>query len=269
MAQNNTYASTFSVEGKYILLTGAAGHLGTSMVRLLVAGGATVVGVGRNVERLKELHRSLGKRASLFRPLSLDIAKDHELKLAIEQLDVPHLDGLVNNAAIGRTGSLRLAAKADYLEIYDVLVASVASTVQYALPLLSRAVEAQGSAAVVNVSSMYGIVSPDPGIYDQEQGRNPPFYGAAKAALLQLTRYAACEFGPRGIRCNAISPGPFPASSVKETNPGFVDRLERRVPLGRVGKPEEVAATVAFLMSNASLYINGANIVVDGGWTIW
>jgi len=269
MQADPTYTETFSVQDKYVLLTGAAGHLGSSMARLLVAGGAMVIGVGRNAKRLDEFRQSLGERAPLFRPLPLDLSDENALADTIAKLDVPRLDGLINNASIGRTGSVRLSGKTDYLEIYDVSVASVASTIRHALPLLGMAAETQGDAAVVNISSMYGMVSPDPRVYEREEGRNPPFYGAAKAALLQFTRYAACEFGARGIRFNAVSPGPFPTATVAKENAPFVERLANRVPLGRTGQPDEVAAAVAFLVSRASRYMTGANIVVDGGWTVW
>ncbi len=264
-----SYESAFSVEGKNLLLTGAGGYLGSAMTRLLIAGGAHVIGVGRNEERLRSLQEELGPGASRFQPLVLDISNEKGMEKAFGALDIPKLDGLINNAAIGKTGSLRLADKATYMNIYDVLVASVAASMRLLLPALQKAVQASGSASIVNVSSMYGIVSPDPRVYDTEAGCNPPFYGAAKAALLQLTRYAACEFGPLGIRTNAISPGPFPSIDAQQANPAFIKRLANRVPLGRIGQPNEAAGVVAFLVSDASRYVNGANISVDGGWTAW
>src|SRR5258707_3109708 len=92
------------------------------------------------------------------------------------------------------------------------------------------------------------------------QPTNPPFYGAAKAALLQWTRYAACEFGPEGIRVNSISPGPFPSESVQKSNPAFIDRLSNKVPMGRIGRADEIRGPTLFLASSASSFVNGANI---------
>jgi gluconate 5-dehydrogenase len=116
---------------------------------------------------------------------------------------------------------------------------------------------------------MYGSVSPQPEVYrDAPQFHNPPAYGAAKAALLQLTRYSACHLAAHGIRVNSVSPGPFPAPAV-QANEAFVEELTARVPLGRIGQPGELVGAVVFLLSDAASYVTGANLPVDGGWTAW
>ena len=134
---------------------------------------------------------------------------------------------------------------------------------------LRNSVKEIGDASVINIASMYGLVSPDLNIYDTVQSSNPPFYGAVKAALIQWTRYAACEFGPEGIRVNSISPGAFPSELVQKENPEFIRRLEHKIPMGRIGQAGEVCGSVVFLASMASSYVNGSNLAVDGGWTSW
>jgi gluconate 5-dehydrogenase len=128
---------------------------------------------------------------------------------------------------------------------------------------------AQGRGSIINISSMYGTVSPQPTAYrERPQYHNPPAYGAAKAGVQQYTRYAACHLAPHGVRVNGISPGPFPHGQAARDEV-FVAELEKRVPLGRIGRPEEIAGAAVFLLSDAASYITGHNLAVDGGWTAW
>ena len=257
----------FALQGRRIVVTGAAGWLGAAMTRLLVEAGATVYAVGRDAGKLETLAASLAGQPGEMRPTAMDIRDTDAVAALMDRIGV--LDGLVNNAGVGRTSSLRLSTGKDFMESYALFVAAIADTIRLAAPELKRAVAERGGASVVNISSMYGLVSPDPRVYDTEAGRNPPFYGASKAALLQLTRYAACEYGPDGIRVNAVCPGPFPNADAQAGHPAFVARLAARAPLGRIGAPAECAGVVAFLLSPASSYMTGATLPVDGGWTAW
>src|SRR5262249_30359417 len=115
----------------------------------------------------------------------------------------------------------------------------------------------------------YGTVSPDLRVYTASTPPNPPFYGAAKAGLIQLSRYLACQYASRRIRVNAVSPGPFPAPSVGQKDPDFLGRLEQKTPFGRIARPEELVGPVVFLASDAASYVTGVDLAVDGGWTAW
>src|SRR5262249_10608299 len=113
------------------------------------------------------------------------------------------------------------------------------------------------------------VVSPHFALYPPRQPPNPPWYGPAKAALIQLTRYLACELAPQRIRVNAVSPGAFPATAVVEGDPEFVTRMETQIPMGRIGRAAELVGPILFLSSDAASYVTGAKLRMDGGWTAW
>jgi NAD(P)-dependent dehydrogenase (short-subunit alcohol dehydrogenase family) len=116
---------------------------------------------------------------------------------------------------------------------------------------------------------MYGHVAPNWRLYHNVPQANPPSYGAAKAGVIQLTKYLASFLSPDGIRVNCISPGPFPFPAVMDQYPEFIERLNAKNPMGRTGVPHEIKGAAALLCSDASSYMTGQNICVDGGWAIW
>lgn len=121
---------------------------------------------------------------------------------------------------------------------------------------------------ILNIASMYGVVSPNPEIYGTSGQNNPANYGAGKAAIIQFTRYLACHYGRKGIRANSISPGPFPNDQT-QLNKEFIAQLSNKTALGRIGLPDELKGAVLLLVSSAGSYITGQNLAVDGGWTAW
>lgn len=259
----------FSLENRNVLITGATGYLGRAMVRGLAELGATVLVNGRSAERVEELVEEMRAVELAAIPAVFDINDSVAVRKWFAGYGEFPLHGLVNNAYAGGAGSIETATEDDYRSSYEISLVSTHRLLQEALPSLRVAVKSCGHASVVNMGSMYGIVSPDQRVYASKSASNPPFYGAAKAALLQWTRYAACEFGCEGIRVNAISPGPFPSETVQASSPEFVRTLAAKVPMGRVGQAAELQGPLSFLISDASSFMNGANLVVDGGWTCW
>jgi NAD(P)-dependent dehydrogenase (short-subunit alcohol dehydrogenase family) len=121
----------------------------------------------------------------------------------------------------------------------------------------------QGCGSMINISSIYGVVSNDPNLYEGTEMKQPPTYNFVKAGMINYTRYLACYYGKFGVRANCISPGGYFANQPQP----FLERYEQRVPLGRMMDNDDIQGAVVFLASDASRYVTGANLMVDGGWT--
>ena len=201
-----------------------------------------------------------------------DVTDENALQRHIGVIDEQYgrLDVLVNNASSGRTGTIESATAQDFEQLYRVNVVAAFQLLQAAIPLLKRAgISRKAGASVINIASMYGSVSPDPSIYGTSGANNPPYYGTAKAGVIQLTRYAACHLATQRIRVNCISPGPFPNAKYLAQDGEFQGRLEAKNPMHRIGDPHELQGPLLFLASDASSYVTGINLAVDGGWTAW
>src|SRR5690349_9964945 len=187
----------FSLAGRVALVTGAAGHLGAPMARGLAAAGAKVYLLGRNKAPLETLRENIGPQAIAA---AVDITDTSQITAFLQSIPEQRLDVLVNNAYAGPSGDA-------FAQAYALTVTASFQLVRESLPFLRRAVAANGGAPIINIASMHGTVSPDPRVYE-DSPPNPPFQGAAKDGLIQLTRHLAAELGPEKIRVNAISPGP-------------------------------------------------------------
>ena len=255
----------FNLQDKLIWVMGGAGYLGQATVIVLKQAGAKVICIDLE-DRAAAFVQSSGLGDTVI-PATLDIRDGEAIQQFVaEQIKVHGVPGGLVNLTFGST-----AKKME--ELSEKEFDEVNHTGLTATFLLAREVGAQmarrGSGSIVLFSSMYGAVSPYPDVYETPMNRNPIEYGVGKAGIIQMTRYLAVHWGKMNVRCNCISPGPFPNPAVQRDNPAFVKRLAQKSPMGRIGKAEEIAGAVAFLLSDAASYITGHNLPVDGGWTSW
>ena len=262
---NTEFTDVFGLKGKYIWVIGAAGYLGQSTVKLLQIAGANVLCIDIE-ERSQNFIKSLTDQNNLIAATLNTRNTQATPQFVVDQIKkygIP--DGLID-LSFSSTGK----------HFDDLTAEDFDETNHNGLTstfILSRevgnAMKTNKSGSIVLFSSMYGSVSPDPKVYEAPMNVNPVKYGVGKAGIIQLTRYLAIHYGKDNIRCNCISPGPFPNPSVKKEHPEFVAKLANKVPLGRVGNPEEIASAAVFLVSKGGSFITGQNLFVDGGWTSW
>jgi NAD(P)-dependent dehydrogenase (short-subunit alcohol dehydrogenase family) len=245
----------FRLDGRVALVTGASRGLGERFVRVLRAAGAEVVAAGRDSAALERLAADTGAAVEAG-----DVRDAAHLERLIELALEHHgrLDIAVPNAGIADVVPFEdqdLPGLRDMLEINLVAVMALAQ-------LAGRAMLAQGAGSIVNVASILGLVAPG----DTAMAG----YTAAKAGVIGATRDLAAEWGRRGVRVNALCPGYFPTDMTEGlTHPGAIKRIERRSLLGRVPRIDELDGALLFLASDASSYMTGQTLVIDGGWTAW
>lgn len=271
-------SSLFSVEGKVALLTGASGFLGRTFAETLLANGADLIAVGRQARLSKQQQVWTEKYGS--GRVSCYFVDMYDLEALAKTLDevVEHhaVDVLINNAhelapASGfntPAGSLEQGTMDVWMRNLNAGVCWPALTVQK----IGAGMKQRGRGSIINIATMYAMVAPRPALYEGTAFLNPPAYSAAKAAMIAFTRYVASFWGSYGIRANAILPGPF--SNTEDAGPNsvqagdpFIEKLKANTCLGRIGRAPELAGALLFLASDASSYVTGQSIVVDGGWT--
>lgn len=256
---------TFDLSEKVILITGGYGYLGKAAAESLVYHGGRVYVLGRTKEKFDEAfegHSELGKKLHFQ---SCDVADTDSIKEAYEAVlaEEGKIDVLINNAFYLKGQHPLTMEDDDWATGIDGTLNSVFRCIREVIPHLEKS----EAPRIINVASMYGVVAPDFKVYEDFQHMlNPPHYGAAKAGVVQLSKYYASYLGKKGITVNAVTPGAYPPPVVQQRG-NFKDLLAEKTLLKRIGKPEDLAGTFVFLASDAAGYITGQNIIVDGGWT--
>ncbi len=272
----------FKMTRKTALITGAAGLLGVEHASALLECGATVILTDRSAESLGTASEALCQTFDAARVLTreMDVTSPDAIRTVAQALaaDGTRVDILVNNAAIdpkvkaqpGMAESSRLESFP--LEQWDLQLAVGLTGAFLCSQVFGAAMAADGRGGVIlNIASDLSAIAPDQRIYrnpdlaDEMQPVKPVTYSVIKSGLVGLTRYLATYWADKGVRCNALSPGGVFAGQ----NEAFVQRLTSLIPLGRMARRDEYRGAVQFLCSDASAYLNGQNVIMDGGRSVW
>lgn len=268
----------FSVRDRVVLVTGGLGQLGRQFSHALAERGARVAVLDLPAEETRAAERlgSLGNRENVWY-VPADVTQRESLEAAARRIEdrwgPPY--GLVNNAGLDsppgapaeENGPFETYPEASWDKVLKVNTKGAFLCCQVFGGRMARA----GRGSIINICSIYGIVSPDQRLYDyrqQSDGRpffKPVAYSASKSALLNLTRYVATYWAAKNVRVNTLTFG----GVFNHQDERFLQRYAQRVPLGRMARPDEYNGAVLFLLSDASSYMTGANMVLDGGWTAW
>lgn len=262
--ENRTLKELFDLTGKVALVIGGTGYLGKAMCEALAEAGARVAIGSRSQERADATVEGLPGGSDWHLGLVCDMADERSTRQGVDQAaeHFGRLDILVNSTAGPRRVDIETAGKPDFDYSLAVnLTGPFIASQQAAVHMRSV-----GGGSIIHIGSMYGMVGSYPQMFEGLKMTMSPTYHASKGGLIHLTRYQAVYWARHKIRVNCLSPGPFPPPT---RDPEFLRRLAERVPLGRNGLPWELKGAVVFLASEASSFVTGHNLVVDGGWTAW
>jgi 2-deoxy-D-gluconate 3-dehydrogenase len=272
----STIFDKFSLKGKTAIITGGAGLLGAEFCRTLAEAGANVAVAELTEAAANSTAEQISRLGYKALPVQVNITQPGEVKTMVQKVLAAFgsVDVLVNSAALDpkfdpshpgtNSGAFETFPVEMWRQALDVnLTGSFLCSQAVAEPMLK-----QGSGSIINLCSMYGLVGPDQRLYKKEgqpERFKPAYYPVTKAGILGLTRYLATYFAGKGIRANALTPGGI----YNENDEEFLHNYSARAVMGRMARKDEMNGALLFLASDASSYMTGSNLVVDGGWTAW
>ena len=261
-----TLASLQNLKSKNILVLGGSGYLGSAACEVFAELGANVIVSSRSKKNCEKVSNILSnKKDQIHSAIDCDITKKDSVQNLCKFIKNKYkkINVMVICAWNGKKNSWDSIEQEDWDSEIEICLNSnfrVIKILQETLTTPSK---------IILVSSMYGIVAPNPSLYENVPQENPPSYGVAKAGIIQFTKYLAAWLAKDKITVNCISPGPFPFPIVKKYYPDFCERLKNKNPMQKLGLPDDLKGVFALLSTETSDFITGQNISVDGGWTIW
>jgi NAD(P)-dependent dehydrogenase (short-subunit alcohol dehydrogenase family) len=278
MLKSNYFCKHFSLKDRVIIITGGSGLLGKQHAEVVAAAGGVPIIIDLQQEAAEALAKMLQKKYSVnAMGYKVDITQECEIAVNSEKVlnQYGHIDGLVNNAANNPKVEGNGGKDFSRLEFFPISSweADIAVGLTGAFICAKHygfAIARQGG-SIVNISSDLGLISPDQRLYrkpdlpDNQQPVKPVSYSVVKSGLIGLTRYLATYWAEQGVRCNALCPGGIENNQ----DPTFMKEVCMRIPIGRLARPDEYQGALLFLLSDASSYMNGATLSIDGGRTIW
>ena len=276
-----TSKNFFNLKNKIIVITGGSGFLGSEFSSTLSDVGAIPIILDKNNASLELLKKKFIKKKQRGFFFLVDLNNETKVNVVINSIIKKYrkIDCLIN--AAGLTGEDMLKTDSNFFEKFEnydfklwqkSLNGNLSSTFILTKSVAKHMLKRK-KGSIINIASDVGIISPDHRIYEADKKINykgvnfntPLSYSVAKSGIISMTRYLATYWAKKGIRVNCVSP----AGVYKKHNKKFVEQLSERIPLGRMAKPEELNGAIIYLCSNASSYVTGHNLVVDGGRTIW
>lgn len=270
MTSDGHIDSLFDLTGDVAIVTGGAGQLGSQICDALSEAGAHVVVASRTIADCKAKAAALSMDHPDAMAVEVDVTDPDAVSAMVETVtdEFGSIDILVNNAYAGSTSSFEDMTVDEWRSSFETALTGTFLCSRETIELMRES----GGGRIINIGSIYGSVAPDHSIYGESGLNNPANYGAAKAGVIQLTRWLAAYLGDESIRVNCISPGGF-YNPEFEDRPDYTDEFvpnyESRTPLGRMGDETDLKGPVVFLAAEASKWVTGINLFVDGGWRVW
>ena len=263
--ESKTIQQLFDLTGTVSLVTGACGHLGKALAQGLAEAGSSVAVSSREEDKAVQFAQQLPRPVQQSHlGIQLDQLDETSRQAGIQRVQAKYgrIDTLVNNGHFPLVADLHSETELEF----NTQLSNASAYFFLAKSIHDLAVAQQRKASIIMIGSMYGVLSSYPDVYAGISSPIPVAYHALKGGILQITRQLAVYWANNGVRVNCLSPGPFPGPSAPKA---MVQRLEQKSPMKRMGNPDELKGAVVFLASQASSYMTGQNLVIDGGWTAW